>query len=283
MEKIKNATPIFDHKMAEIENQDLETIEKLNLKIEFSNDFSKDLFYQMLAINFGTPEEQIYYFKHVKPYIGGISRFLNCKLNYLQDGSWFTDDCRENFLKNKLAKIKDFKKEHKDLYNYLKFERKSLDELYFLLEKNKDVSHVPKKYLDDSVQYGMSTYYSNLVSKINYYRLKEAYFKEELNKIQNIKNGVEVKNEENIFPKLIWTSSKRSILELLKALEASKVINNGDVSLQTLVDVFGKVLNIDLKNHYKIFYEIRQLEGDKLPFLEKLKNDLQENIDIYDA
>ena len=283
MEEIKKLTPIFNHKMAEIDNQDLEVIEKLNSKIEFANDFSKELFQQMFTVNFGTPDEQIFYFKHVKPHIGGISKFLNCKLNYLQDGLWFTDECREIFLKNKLAKIKDFKKEHKDLYNYLKFEKTSLDELYFLLANNKDLAHIPKEELYESVQYGMNTYYSSLVSKMKYYKLKEAYFKEELTRITNIKNGVENKNEENNSPKLIWTGSKRDIIELLKALDATNSINNGDDTFQTLVDSFGNLLNIDLKNHYKIFSEMRNRGGEQLPYLEKLKVCLQENIHKYNA
>ena len=283
MKKIKNFTPIFDHKMLEIENQDLDTIDAIRLKINFASVFYKEAYQHMRAIDFGTTQEEIYFFKHVKPHIIGTLKFLNRKLNYLHDTSWLTGVCREQYLKNKLEKINNFKKDNNDLYYYLKFDSESLDEFYFLRTNNNDLFHHPKEYLDESIIHGSSTYYSNLVTKIYYYRLQGKYFKDELIRFENLKNGIEVKNEDDNLPELEWTETKRALLEMVKSLHKVKAINNGDISLQALIDVFSKLFNIDMKNHYKIFSEIKQRSGEQLTFLEKLKESLQESIDLYDA
>jgi hypothetical protein len=49
---------------------------------------------------------------------------------------------------------------------------------------------------------------------------------------------------------LYWTASKRSLIELIGALDSAKCINKGKMPTQRIVEHFGEMFDIDLSNYH---------------------------------
>lgn len=47
-----------------------------------------------------------------------------------------------------------------------------------------------------------------------------------------------------------WTTSKRSLIELISALDSAKCINKGNISTQRIVEHFEEMFDVDLTNYH---------------------------------
>jgi hypothetical protein len=64
-----------------------------------------------------------------------------------------------------------------------------------------------------------------------------------------IKDGThEIKETQN--DAIRWTASKRSLIELICALDEAKCINKGNISTQKIVVHFGELFDVNLDNYY---------------------------------
>lgn len=57
--------------------------------------------------------------------------------------------------------------------------------------------------------------------------------------------------------KLRWTASKVSVVELIYALYAGAVYNNGLAEIREIAETFGRLFQMDPGNYYNVFNEIR--------------------------
>jgi hypothetical protein len=64
--------------------------------------------------------------------------------------------------------------------------------------------------------------------------------------------------------KFYWTKKKVDFVEFVYSFYLTKCINNGEVSLWELTQVFGKIFHIEIKeNEYsRIFTDIKNRKGD---------------------
>lgn len=58
------------------------------------------------------------------------------------------------------------------------------------------------------------------------------------------------------FNTMRWTTNKRSLIELICALKEAECINKGTIPLQKLVEHFGAIFGVDLKNYHQELYKI---------------------------
>ncbi len=70
---------------------------------------------------------------------------------------------------------------------------------------------------------------------------------------------------------LIWTGPKTNLIELLYALHASNVLNDGKAGVKQVASAFEKIFQTNLGNYYRVFQDIRQRKINQTVFLDQLK------------
>lgn len=107
------------------------------------------------------------------------------------------------------------------------------------------------------------------------------YLEDELNKLnlRDIANGktqVEPKGE------LTWTESIVSLIELMYALQARGVFNNGTADLKEVAAFFEDTFGIELGQYHRTFLEIRIRKTGRTKFLDSLHESIIRRMDEAD-
>lgn len=80
-----------------------------------------------------------------------------------------------------------------------------------------------------------------------------------------------------------WTGSKVALVELVYALHNEKIINNGNISLNECIKAVETFFNTEIKQHNRIFLEIRNRKTiDKTNFINSLQVNLNNKINQLD-
>jgi hypothetical protein len=82
--------------------------------------------------------------------------------------------------------------------------------------------------------------------------------------------------------KLKWTGSKVALVELIYALHAESVLNNGNADLKETVSHFENMLDVELGQFNRTFLEIRGRKSDRTKFLSTLTTTLVNRMDDAD-
>ncbi len=70
---------------------------------------------------------------------------------------------------------------------------------------------------------------------------------------------------------LTWTFNKTDLVELIYALVALGVFNNGNVEIKSVVSFFETVFHVALGSYYHKYQDIMKRKKERTVFLDKLK------------
>lgn len=79
--------------------------------------------------------------------------------------------------------------------------------------------------------------------------------------------------------KICWTGKIVDLVELLYALDTCNCINDGEIGVEELADVFSEVFGVEIKNCYNVYMNIkfRKSEG-RTYFLDELREKLNKRM-----
>ena len=112
------------------------------------------------------------------------------------------------------------------------------------------------------------------------YDLIQLYIEDQLIMIENKDLGDKSQRKPNT--KLIWTSSKVALTELIYALHSEGVFNNGAADLKDIAENFEHIFEIDLGQYRRTFLEIRARKNDKTKFITTLNDALLKRMENSD-
>lgn len=138
----------------------------------------------------------------------------------------------------------------------------SLDSYYFETDRNFATSHDFK------------------VAKILANDLIQLYLENQLVMIENKNKGEKSQRKPNL--KMMWTSPKVALIELLYALHTEGVFNNGAADLKDIAEYFEHIFEIDLGQYRRTFLEIRTRKSDRVKFLTSIKSNLLKRMEDTD-
>jgi hypothetical protein len=129
--------------------------------------------------------------------------------------------------------------------------------------------------------------FSSLQEELNYYKkwhckcyLWLAYHTEQQKLALLKKQAAKNQKSTTTTTTLKWTSTKVDLIELLYAIQASGVLNNGKTTLKELITYCENTFQISLGQYSKTYLEIRSRKSiDKTQFLNLLKTNLLKKID----
>jgi len=151
------------------------------------------------------------------------------------------------YLKAIRKKLEIFCVEHRDLIQYCRSGSTERDDVYFGHKANQDL--LP----EESPVYVWSKYLA--AQKLNELLTAEIAIR---------KRAADPSD-------LIWTGPKTNLIELLYALHASNVFNDGKAGVKQVANAFEKIFQTSLGNYYRVFQDIRQRKINQTVFLDQLK------------
>lgn len=229
-----------------------------------------------------TKEEEIYFFKHIKPVIAGDCLFFF----YLRRIAMCRKKCafheEKDFLIKKLNKFTSYLKKNLILNDYYTSGRTKYDEQYFIRcnLKLEDYNSHPFSMMDSDFATSKDLLFAKFRAhdKIIDY-LEEQIIHLDLKKKRRIQSFKELITKSN----LNWTASQVDFTELLYALKESHSINHGKVNMKELFSILCTVFNISKFDTYRVYVNIKNRQKDKVVFLPYLQDCLDRKLDKDDG
>jgi hypothetical protein len=253
-------------------------IKKCEKAIEISIKAFDSLKKLMLKLSFKSNEEEIIFFKEIKPQF--LSKFIYYNAIYKIETRkpYGGDRIVKKYYQNELIKLKRFFDNNLEFYKYYRTGSTYLDVNYFLRGKI-DIKMVLDSYYIETDR-TFSTSHDYIVSRIIANDLIELYLEDKLLNM-NTKDQKE-KSQVNHKVKQTWTGSKVALIELLYALHTEGVFNNGASDLKEIAEYFESVFDIDLGQYHRAFLEIRVRKSEPTKFLNILKEKLIKRMENTD-
>ena len=233
---------------------------------------------QVIETSFQTPEEEIDFFKTVKPKILSKLIYYNSIYKIETKKPHGGEKIIRRYLNNELDNLKMFFDNNLEFYRYHRTESTYLDNKYFLRGKHDIKLNIDTNYFD--ADHRFTTSHDNTIAQIMANDLIQVYLEDELTKLEKKPSKEKVR----LKPKSqqIWTSSKVALIELIYALHSEGVFNHGASDLKDIVEYFENTMKIDLGQYHRTFLEIRVRKSNRTKFLNTLKETLTKRMDDTD-
>lgn len=224
------------------------------------------------SYSFEGKEDEIHFFKYVKPqFYSKYIYFINVYKFIMQTPAG-GEDILKDYITYELADIKRFFDHNQAFYQYYRSGASQMDEFYFT-RGGFDV-HVDLEEFEEDEQYSTSHDYK--LSKIIANEKYQDFLNLEFQKIlEHIGDSPAI----GIQLPLTWTFNKTDLVELIYALVALGVFNNGNIEIKSVVSFFQTVFQVDLGSYYHKYTDITKRKKERTPFLDKLKLALLRRID----
>jgi Asp-tRNA(Asn)/Glu-tRNA(Gln) amidotransferase C subunit len=230
---------------------------------------------------FPTEKEEIDFFKSVLPSTISLLVYYDGKNDWESVERLATLKAKQDYLEQLFRKINDFFKDNDELFRYYRSGKTNLDRYFFLPKRNPyDEDYDLLSALMDPSFCTISCL--KVAIFLGYARLEKDILDALNKKEDGVKLRKKVWGESNMtesFEKLEWTFSKVALTELIYALKATGVFNNGKADLKTIVRYFEKVFAVDLGNISRTHQEVINRKTGQTIFLDELKEKMAELIE----
>jgi hypothetical protein len=222
--------------------------------------------------SFLNTEEEIFFFKTLKPqFYSKYIYFINV-YNFIVQQPLGSDEILRDYISFELADLKRFFDHNQAFYQYYRSAATQMDGTYFT-RGGFDVQLELEDFEEDDLY---STSHDYKLSKIIAHEKYQDYLNLEL---QRIIQHDDQPQELSIDLPLTWTFNKTDLVELIYALVALGVFNNGNTEIKSVVSFFQTVFHADLGQYYHKYTDITNRKKERTSFLDKLKLALLRRID----
>ena len=282
MEKFTNRhLDEIEKQIKKIERDEKNEIAKSTQILKFLESKLTELKSFIVKYDFKTEEEEILFFKEIKPKI--IRKLIYYISVYKIEINRPKGSCStvEAYLLSELDRLEHYFDRNIEMYHYYRTGCTHFDKIYFLRNRDADIPmNIACFYFERDVRF--STGYDYKIAKIMANDFLELYIKSQLIKLKE-----NVESEHNVHTKLktrqTWTASKTDLVELIYALDTAKCINHGNINLKTLASYLEDIFNVCIGDIYRIYLEIRERKGSRTQFLDYLKDSLTDRMDKVDG
>ncbi len=272
MKKFEQVQHILNQELESITEKPMTTIERAKHSIQACLECLKRFKELVAANNFDHDSKEIQFFKYVKPKILAKLFYFTWILKIEQAVAFFNKDGQLRYYHKKLKSIERFAKKNEVFINYYKSTSTHFDDQYF---RRINTEHL----LPDEP---MIAQYDTSFCTSHDYKAAKVIAKEELARYIDLQ--IKILNNEAVpvtieKPKLKWTESKMSLVEVVYGLITSGAINGGEAELADVAAAFEKLFGIELPHLYNKFLEMKARKSDQTRFLSRMVKTLQAKID----
>lgn len=227
---------------------------------------------------FKTDAEEIKFFKEIKPQFTSKLIYYNTIFKIEMKKPNGGNRIVKKYYNNELVKLKAFFDNELEFYKYYRSGSTYLDHKYFLRSKFDIKMSLSSYYFEADTNFSNSHDFK--VAKILANDLIQLYLENQLVMIENKDNGEKSQRKPNL--KMIWTSPKVALIELVYALHTEGVFNNGAADLKDVAEYFEHIFEVDLGQYRRTFLEIRTRKADRVKFLTSLNKKLLKRMEDTD-
>jgi hypothetical protein len=221
---------------------------------------------------FSTSKDEIDFFKNIKPKIVSKLIYHVEIFNVKSKGAQGSPKLQKKYLDNEIKNYQVYLNNNLEFYKYFKRGETYLDKHYFL--RNKKTLRLHSDSFHSFIDENFATSHDLTIAKFMGYEMVIKALQKEIELIeQRYNNEARCQTTETNF-NVAWTGNKVGLVELIYALNAAGVINNGTADIKELASVFEQVFNIELGDYYRTFLEIRSRKMNNTKFIDLLKDKL---------
>ncbi|MDR1503917.1 MAG: RteC domain-containing protein [Prevotella sp.] len=268
-EKLQDLNGDLSELSIELDN----TIILAEVAIELIQKTLSDLKAFVLNRKFKNEQEEIHFFKALKPKILSKLIYYNSVYKIEAKKPYGGDKIIKKYLNNELSKLKRYFDNNLEFYKYYRTNSTYLDNKYFVRGKH-DIKLSLDTYYFES-DHNFSTSHDYKVAKILANDLIQVYLEDQLFNIPQ-------RNKSIAPPNLNWTGSKTALTELIYALHSQAVLDNGNTDIKIIAKYFEKMFDIDLGDFYHTYLELRNRKTNRTKFLDLLRESLIRKMDVQD-
>ncbi|TWI18798.1 RteC domain-containing protein [Sphingobacterium siyangense] len=232
---------------------------------------------QVLQNGFTDEQQEIDFFKNIKPQIMGKLIYYNkvfriettCPINNAR--------IHQSYYENQLKVLQSEYMEsvcNVDFYRYYRSGRTDRDHIYFRLGQIN--YHDGLKSGVFEIDLSFSTYYDNKIARIVANEMLYTYL---LTKINPQESPDMVLANVDTNKDISWTNSQNALIELIYALYASASVSHGNIGIRQLALIFQVLFRTPLNDIHHAFHRMKTRSGSRTAFLDQLKTALEEYMD----
>jgi hypothetical protein len=275
VESVTNLLHQLDDQLKFIDLEQDDAIKCAQLSIDVCLKATKKLKSLMLKHKFKNQNEEIRFFKEIKP------KFISPLIYHLAvykiesrkpNGS---NDIRKKYLLNELDKLKQFFDNNLDFYRYYRTQSNYLDHKYFLRGKYDIRLTVDSFFFEADERF--STSHDFKIAKILAHDRLQVYLEEQLSTLDKKETNMVTQDAPKV--KLYWTESKTALIELIYALHSHGAFDNGRADIKDIAASFEHLFGVELGDYYRTFLELRMRKTGRTKFLHSLIQSLSKKMD----
>jgi len=269
----------FETKLEALESCHEDILYKAETGITHTEKCIKSLRAEAVQYGFQSLQEEIHFFKHIKPQIMSKLIYYVKLFTIESKRPRSSSKFQIKYLNNQINKLQVFFNDNLEFYHYYRRGATTLDEQYFV--RGKSDLRTPTDSFHSFIDDGFSTCQDSTVATIMAFDMLIVYLQQEIEKLETNTDNTKL-NVMKQSSKLFWTGSKTELIELIYALHSCGAVNSGTADIKELALVFEQVFNMDLGNYYHTFIEIRARKCSKTKFLNKLVDALSKRFEESD-
>jgi hypothetical protein len=220
--------------------------------------------------------EEIAFFREIKPGFASRLIYYNEVYNITTNKPFGSKKLLRKYYSGELKKLYKYYKENAGFYKYYHSESRYLDNKYFVRGRHDIKLTLDSFYLQ--ADHRFSTSHDYKVARILANDLIKQYLENEIAALdKNIRSPRGIPEK-----RIKWTGSKVALIELIYALHAESLFNDGNAELKETVSHFETMFNIELGQFNRTFLEIRSRKSDRTKFLTTLTRTLEHRMENAD-
>ena len=247
--------------------------------VEFLQRSLEDMRTYIVNHPFSNKEEEIYFFKHIKPEV--LSRLLYFTEIYNTEmrkphGSI---EVLKKYYNDRLDELTSYFESNLDFYQYYSYKATHLDSHYFVR------GHIDFKLCPNCVPYDrdpeFSTCYDHKAAQILANDMLCIYLNK---KLHGVDKQVIIAKSRSFLPEhpFRWTATKIAAVELGYAIYAAGILNNGQADIKEIMTFMEASFQIDLGDYYRTYITMKDRKKDRTSFLNSLIKSLLKKMDEDD-
>ena len=247
--------------------------------VEFLQRSREDMRTYIVNHPFSNKEEEIYFFKHIKPEV--LSRLLYFTEIYNTEmrkphGSI---EVLKKYYNDRLDELTSYFESNLDFYQYYRSKATHLDSHYFVR------GHIDFKLCPNCVPYDrdpeFSTCYDHKAAQILANDMLCIYLNK---KLHGVDKQVIIAKSRSFLPEhpFRWTATKIAAVELGYAIYAAGILNNGQADIKEIMTFMEASFQIDLGDYYRTYITMKDRKKDRTSFLNSLIKSLLKKMDEDD-
>ncbi|MEC4115149.1 RteC domain-containing protein [Myroides pelagicus] len=249
-------------------------IEESQRMIKFLKNHLHSLKLKVLEQGFCSDQQEIEFYKHIKPYLLGKLIFYNKVYRIESQAPINMLSVQQRYYNKKLDQLIAENKNyinHSDFYIYYKSKKTHNDHIYFKTGNIDLLSGVNSIVFE--IDPNFSTHYDFKIAKILSCEQLSGYLNHRLSQINK---SIQANQHSSNSQSITWTESQSSLVELIYALYTSNSLNHGNVDIKTIADLLQNMFNVNLSDVHHSFHRMKTRTKSRTMYLDKLATDLQE-------